>query len=296
MSNQNSTKEKLDQDVDYYEVLGIPSTSAASDIKKAYRNLARIYHPDVNDSPEAEQLFVKIQKAHHVLTDAQLKAEFDGIIKAKVLHKQRLDGMNSKRRLQREELEQREEAAKRVKLDGGVEFVQNNSTVKKPDPKKQAEKIRESGGYDALHKMFQAKQSQKQAQITAKPKSVDVIVKWNKTGTMKNKLVDDKLLQEVFETLFGPVLNVVKIEKKRKAIVTFQSGLHAQAATEYWRNHPESEFMFDVTPVSTETTRETPVEPNKTDYESITLQRLRQMSAERKQREELLKNKAHAST
>jgi curved DNA-binding protein CbpA len=299
-----STKEKLDQDVDYYEVLGIQPNATGDQIKKAYRKQAKIYHPDVNDSPEAEKMFVQIKKAHHVLTDVQLKAEFDGKIKAKVVYQQRLDGMNSKRRLLREELEARERFAKRVKIthDDDVDNVDNKDVtgeskkMKKPsDLKREAERIRESGGYDALHKMFQAKQAEKQRIQASSSKPADVIVKWTKKGVMTNKDVNAEMLKDVFQTLFGPVSRVTKIENKRKAIISFKSGLHAQSAAEYWTKHTDSEFMFDIQLVpSSATDKTTDANPkvpftSGLDYESATLLRFKQKDNERKQREAMLR-------
>ena len=52
-----------------YEVLGLDKNATKSDIKKAYRKLAKEYHPDSNDSPDAEKKFKEIQKAYDSLTD-----------------------------------------------------------------------------------------------------------------------------------------------------------------------------------------------------------------------------------
>lgn len=52
---------------DYYEILGLPVDSSAEDIKKAYRNKARQYHPDINPSPEAKDLFISATEAYEFL-------------------------------------------------------------------------------------------------------------------------------------------------------------------------------------------------------------------------------------
>jgi molecular chaperone DnaJ len=63
---------------DYYEVLGIERSASAAEIKKAYRKLARKYHPDVNpDNAEAEKKFKEIQEAYAVLSDAEKRKQYD---------------------------------------------------------------------------------------------------------------------------------------------------------------------------------------------------------------------------
>ena len=54
---------------DYYGILGVEKDASDSDIKKAYRRLARKYHPDVNDTEEAAEKFREVSLAHEVLTD-----------------------------------------------------------------------------------------------------------------------------------------------------------------------------------------------------------------------------------
>eukprot|EP00249_Psilotum_nudum_P016270 c25754_g1_i1 orf=538-1860(-) len=64
-------------DSDYYDVLGVSKNSSKSDIKSAYRRLARQYHPDVNKDPLAEQKFKEISNAYEVLSDDEKRSIYD---------------------------------------------------------------------------------------------------------------------------------------------------------------------------------------------------------------------------
>lgn len=62
---------------DYYETLGVARNASQDDIRKAYRRLARKYHPDVNKSPDAEGKFKDIAEAYEVLGDAAKRGKYD---------------------------------------------------------------------------------------------------------------------------------------------------------------------------------------------------------------------------
>ncbi len=63
---------------DYYEVLGVDKDASEADLKKAFRKLARQYHPDVNPGDqEAEAKFKEVSEAYEVLSDPQKKAQYD---------------------------------------------------------------------------------------------------------------------------------------------------------------------------------------------------------------------------
>src|SRR5512136_1940959 len=64
---------------DYYDVLGIPRSADDKEIKKAYRNLARKFHPDVCKEPGAEEKFKAINEAYSVLSDDQKRAQYDNM-------------------------------------------------------------------------------------------------------------------------------------------------------------------------------------------------------------------------
>jgi len=62
---------------DYYEILGVPKNATNDDLKAAFRRLARQYHPDVNNEPDAEEKFKEINEAYAVLSDAERRAAYD---------------------------------------------------------------------------------------------------------------------------------------------------------------------------------------------------------------------------
>ncbi len=71
-----SAKDYLEKD--YYKTLGVPKTATAAEIKKAYRELARKYHPDANKgNADAEERFKAITEAYNVLSDAKQRKEYD---------------------------------------------------------------------------------------------------------------------------------------------------------------------------------------------------------------------------
>lgn len=62
---------------DYYEVLGVAKNADDAELKKAFRTLARKYHPDVNKDPDAVEKFKEINEAYQILSDPQKRAAYD---------------------------------------------------------------------------------------------------------------------------------------------------------------------------------------------------------------------------
>lgn len=70
---------------DYYHALGVARDATADDVKKAFRGLARKYHPDVSKEPDAERRMKEINEAYAVLSDPERRAAYDALA-ARGLH------------------------------------------------------------------------------------------------------------------------------------------------------------------------------------------------------------------
>ncbi len=62
---------------DYYKILAIPRTADLSDIKKAYRNKAKLVHPDVNKSEKANEIFIIVSEAYDILSNEKKRYLYD---------------------------------------------------------------------------------------------------------------------------------------------------------------------------------------------------------------------------
>ena len=68
---------------DYYKILGVRNTASLQEIRRAYRVLARRYHPDVNPGAKSEDLFKVISEAYAVLSDSEQRTVYDKVQIAK---------------------------------------------------------------------------------------------------------------------------------------------------------------------------------------------------------------------
>ena len=75
-----------DEKRSYYDVLGVDLDASQDDIKRAYRMLAKAYHPDVNREPGADARFKEINEANQILSAPDRRAQYDGLVLMNAMH------------------------------------------------------------------------------------------------------------------------------------------------------------------------------------------------------------------
>jgi hypothetical protein len=104
----------------YYDILEVPQNATLFSIKKAYRNKAFLYHPDVNKSPDAAFHFILINQAYHTLSDPVKRTHYDSQLALK------LDDMIS----YDEFLKQKKEVQQKIKREQEKKFQEQVQKVK----------------------------------------------------------------------------------------------------------------------------------------------------------------------
>ena len=75
-----------DEKRSYYDVLGVDLDASQDDIKRAYRRLAKAYHPDVNREPGADARFKEINEANQILSAPDRRAQYDRLVLMQEMH------------------------------------------------------------------------------------------------------------------------------------------------------------------------------------------------------------------
>lgn len=110
-------KQHVNSEEDFYAVLGIGSIASEAEIRRAYRQTARVYHPDkvgAHDTAALEK-FHKLQIAYDVLSDATVKELYDNVRKARELRKAQYAAHDERRRAMIERLEEGEKQGRNLK-------------------------------------------------------------------------------------------------------------------------------------------------------------------------------------
>ncbi|KND01070.1 uncharacterized protein SPPG_04161 [Spizellomyces punctatus DAOM BR117] len=216
---------------DYYALLGVTYEATAQEIKKAYRKNALKYHPDKvgADNEQAAEMFHLLTLASDTLADPTKKSAYDTLHKSRIAQKRKLEQMDSHLRKARQDLNDREQAAKRAKDTAFMAAVQRKNEI---------DRLREEGqrkvhaAEEQRRQMFTAKvdAAKHEANLRKVREGASVMdctlkVKW------KKKYAD--FTKEDLEMVFGKygkVESVIMSSKgKGTAMVIFDSLLDARS-------------------------------------------------------------------
>ena len=109
--------EYADKDTDLYELLGVDALTSKEDIHRAWRKRSLKYHPDKAGDNFDAATWEKFERARDILCDATARAAYDAATKAKLLRKQERDAMDREHKKFADDLEARENAARRVRQE-----------------------------------------------------------------------------------------------------------------------------------------------------------------------------------
>lgn len=140
----------------FYEVLGLEPRATKEEILRAYRKRSLTVHPDRYKGPDpdgAVEQFLKLTQAKEILGDDKARAAFDNVLRAKAAHAAKQEAQEGGRRRMREDLEQREEAAKRARQGGPspAEVARQQEAVEaaaRAELQQEIERLRRTGRLD----------------------------------------------------------------------------------------------------------------------------------------------------
>ncbi|KAJ3179714.1 DnaJ (Hsp40), sub C, member 17 [Gaertneriomyces sp. JEL0708] len=222
-------------DTDYYALLDISYDATIQQIQKAYRKTALKFHPDKvgPDDTKAAEMFHLLSLATETLTDPTKRSAYDALYKARIAQKARMDKMDSLRRRARNDLEEREKAAKRSKDEAYMATVQRHQEI---------ERIREEGLRKARAEEEQRRQMsnatlsagkaarneeiKKHIEESATVRDCTLKVKW------KHKLrsfTEDEL-ESIFRQYGSVEKVIISAKRKGSAMIIFDSIFAAEAA------------------------------------------------------------------
>ncbi|KAF7722692.1 hypothetical protein EC973_002855 [Apophysomyces ossiformis] len=208
-----------DTDVDYYELLGVQITATTDEIKKAYRKKALSVHPDKNPSPDAAALFHALTEASELLMNEHSRSVYDRLYKARLDRKKKQQEMDSKRRKAQEDLEARENQAKKARMDekqAEAQFKAELARLRAEGAKRRQEDWNKQ----------QEEKEKEQAQAMPETTELDCSLKFKWKRKKHTFNADD--LQALLNPL-GQVDTVIMTEKKGSALVVFTSVVGAHA-------------------------------------------------------------------
>ena len=190
-------EKKIEEYLDSYQILGIKQTSDEKEIRKAYKNMAKILHPDRNKEVDSHAKFHKLQKAYEILTNESTKKALDELINVKKRNQERHNTMDAKRKLAKEKLLENEMKAKKKRSE---EEFKANYNLKKEIEKMKEEAIKNKKR--TSDKSYSGSEGSSMRQDGKELEGYMVQIKWSKkSAKRRGKQYDKEFIREFFSKL-----------------------------------------------------------------------------------------------
>ncbi|PPQ80570.1 hypothetical protein CVT25_001604 [Psilocybe cyanescens] len=142
-----------DEDVNPYDLLGVKTEATEQEIRTAYRQRSLKVHPDRNpNNPDAARKFHELNQAYELLLDPLRRLALDAKLRIKLARKERFKAYDNKRKNLVEELEERERAFKKTRMDKQKEEVQTWHETEKI--KEEGKRLREQKEQEMKNRMY----------------------------------------------------------------------------------------------------------------------------------------------
>ena len=191
-----------------YKVLHCEVFSSAENVKKAYKKMMKVYHPDKNKERDAVKIFENVRKAYEVLEDEETKKFYDEYLTRKEDKAKRVKTFSAKRRIFVEELKKKEEEAKNLKT-----FPKDQDNDKDNIFKNRKREDQENFRFEEVNPNEQKKKFDK------KLSTCGVKVKWSKNS---DSIFTKEIINSFFKN-FGQLEEIRIEESKYQASILFQN-------------------------------------------------------------------------
>ena len=218
-SPEDQLRAKFPKLPNLYEFMGVGPNSTEKEVKKAYRSLSFVYHPDKSDAPDAAEKFNTLKEAYDILRHKKLRKEYNKYLDELQEMERDKERMSARRKKFGQELRKREKAyedsRKKGKFGQKPDFDNLYSFVQK---KQKTENVETLFDVLAQSKMNEVIQNEKKNKKKIKKFLSTIVVSWSKKGT---KSYTRLLLRMIFRR-FGKIKTIELEKNKRKCYIEYE--------------------------------------------------------------------------
>ena len=220
-----------------YEFMGVKQEADQAILRKAFKNLTFQYHPDLNSAPYSASKFIVLKRAHEILSDPKLRAEYDGYLQGKAEIQASKAAVSEKRKHFADLLKKREEEfrSRQTSKDQTNEDLVGEF-LRKKRMTKNVERIYDDVGQKEINEVLEDQRKNKEE---LKKMLATVKVKWYNTGKSYTKV----LIRMIFGR-FGEINELQFLKEKQKCFIQYAHVSQAESAMKYFADKSDFSIKY----------------------------------------------------